>query len=490
MQEKTEKLKIAIIHPEIKYSAFKDNCDSLTAMNIEAGRNGAKIILNTEMGLSGYSFQSREELRGYTVDENSEIIKKFSRISAEYGNYIVLGAAYRSAQIELIYNSSFVFGPSGEIILRYNKVNSESKWAARGSAVQNNVFDTPWGKVGVLICADSYFALLNRATALRGAQMILVSANWPNVGIDPVDVWKGRALENELWVLAANRTGKDNTMDLSEAHSCVLDYDGNFLIKERSKESKIFYADIPLENGKIINRSDILKSRRPSEYGNIYLDFRGIEDIASHLSLPAHGDIKVRSCSFIPDRKTIKKIDEELNTKESEVILVFPEGVHQTNEYLKLSEKHKYMICFRDFRSGLMQYITDGRLVTLESSDETAVFGPAKISFPEKNEIFHPERFLHHSKKGCDLCIISSDKSDERIRFLLKIRTIERAAVAAAFNDHSIVCLPPRGHERWLESADKNNGYSELVFNTSVSREKRFYHDFDYELLLATEKNN
>jgi predicted amidohydrolase len=477
-------LKTAVIHPDIRHSAFKENCDSLLEMNREASGNGAGIIINTEMGLSGYSFQSREELSGLTINENSEIINSFSDISARHGNYICLGAAYKSKVSGLIYNSALVCGPSGEIVLRYDKINSESKWACRGYAGQNNVFDTPWGKIGVLICADSYFSLLCRATLLRGAQMILVAANWPCVGIDPVDIWRARALENDVWLLAANRTGKDRTMDLTGAYSCAFDNRGNFLFKEKNSEPEIFYTDIPLHNGKIITGKNVAESRRPAEYSNIYLDFRGIEDFTTHCSLPAFGDLKVCAYSSVPGKKEIEDIGRDVENSECDTLLVFPEGKHDTGGYLELAAKEKCMICFRDSKNGRLRLIHKKEFLSIDPSEPVILCGPAKLAFPEKDEIFHPERFIHFSKKGCDLCVISGDEAEENIRFLTKIRTLERTAVAAAFNGFSTVCLPPRGHERWVESPDTNNGSSQLTFNTALSREKRFYHDYDYELLL------
>ena len=121
------------------------------------------------------------------------------------------------------------------------------------------------------------------------------------------------------------------------------------------------------------------------------------------------------------------------------------------------------------------------------AGDPVATFGPAKIAFLRTDEIYHPERFLHFSKVGCDICVICGGSANEEIKLLAEIRSIERAVIAVAFNGFSSISLPPKGHERWVSAISNGSGYSEMQFNTEKTRDKRFVMDYDYELLLSSE---
>jgi predicted amidohydrolase len=59
-------LKIALIHTGVVHKDPEGNRKELIRLNREAALGGAKLILNTELALSGYSFQSREDIAPYT----------------------------------------------------------------------------------------------------------------------------------------------------------------------------------------------------------------------------------------------------------------------------------------------------------------------------------------------------------------------------------------------------------------------------------------
>ena len=97
-----------------------------------------------------------------------------------------------------IYNSALLINQSGEIVNLYHKINLlevEHPFYQVGSSLQ--VTDTPWGKIGVNICADNYMEALHigKTLAHMGAQIILSPSSWTvdhsvNEEIDPYnDKW-------------------------------------------------------------------------------------------------------------------------------------------------------------------------------------------------------------------------------------------------------------------------------------------------------------
>ena len=68
------------------------------------------------------------------------------------------------------------------------------------------MFETPLGRIGLNICYDGTFPETGRALKLGGAQLIVLSTNWPNLRLKREQV-RIRAYENHVNYLAVNRVG-------------------------------------------------------------------------------------------------------------------------------------------------------------------------------------------------------------------------------------------------------------------------------------------
>lgn len=175
------------------------------------------VVLAPELAVSGYSFADYRDMAPYAETADGPTLTAVAHLCALYGMYACIGLAEMDPLSGILYNSAFVVDPNGSIVCRYRKINAEFRWACPGDPTQDNTFDTPWGRIGVLICSDSYHSLMPRVTALRGANLLLIIANWPPTGLNPVEIWRARAMENGVFVAACNRTGQDLVMDCSRA---------------------------------------------------------------------------------------------------------------------------------------------------------------------------------------------------------------------------------------------------------------------------------
>ena len=172
-------LKIALVHFNVAYKQPGQNLEKLKQLHREAAAQGAKLILNTELALSGYSFSSRADIRPFTQTLDGEDLQEMADLARELSVYIGFTFPERDPETDSFYNAVAVYSPEGKMILGYHKIYGEKRWARAGSPYQNNVFPTPWGRIGVAICADSYFGLIPRTLALKGVDLIWVPANWP-----------------------------------------------------------------------------------------------------------------------------------------------------------------------------------------------------------------------------------------------------------------------------------------------------------------------
>ena len=229
-----ESLKIGLIHLNVRHGRPDINKEELLRLNRRAAEAGAGIIVNTEMAVSGYSFQSRDEISNDVESLDGEFVHAMAGIASRYGVYIVLGCAERDDETNIYYNAAAAFSPEGKTVRRYRKNSAEARWACSGNPLDDNTFETPWGRAGLLICSDTYFSALARMTALRGADIILVPANWPEGALDPCLLWQTRAYENGVYIAACNRCGTDRKMTFDSAASCVYAPSGKMLLRTQT----------------------------------------------------------------------------------------------------------------------------------------------------------------------------------------------------------------------------------------------------------------
>ena len=106
-----------------------------------------------------------------------------------------------------------IMGPDGELVGEYRKVHlkGEERMAFR-PGFRYITYECTFGQVGLLAGYDVAFPEAARSLALEGAELLVVSANWEKPHRDE---WRtyvlARALENAVFVAAANRVGDDVT---------------------------------------------------------------------------------------------------------------------------------------------------------------------------------------------------------------------------------------------------------------------------------------
>lgn len=300
----SEEVKVALIHPAIRWKDKEKNLIKLLALNEEAAAAGARIILNTELATTGYAFESRDDISSLTETIPGPTTDAFGQISKKYSCYICTGLVEMDPGTGIYYNSAALMGPEGRVWGRCRKIAPafrENLWAGRGN-LPVLVVQTEFGKLGVVICADTYSYKPARVAALKGARLLLVPANWPPDHHNPEKFWRARAAENGICVLACNRTGKDKNMDCRAAESFIIDTGGEIVKNFSSPEDSIIYGTLPLKNGKFISAKaeNILRRRRPHCYANISLDAFSSFNPEFLLSLPKPAGFTVATLQFSP----------------------------------------------------------------------------------------------------------------------------------------------------------------------------------------------
>ncbi|HRJ10198.1 MAG TPA: carbon-nitrogen hydrolase family protein [Prosthecobacter sp.] len=102
-----------------------------------------------------------------------------------------------------IYNTAALIGPDGSLIGKYRKVALPRSEIEAGLTPGRDypVFDTAFGKVGMMICYDGFFPEVARALAIQGAEVIA----WPVWGCNP-RLAAARACENHVHLISSTYT--------------------------------------------------------------------------------------------------------------------------------------------------------------------------------------------------------------------------------------------------------------------------------------------
>lgn len=502
-------LKIALIHLNIRYKEPERNREELLKQAKDAAARGSGIIVAPEMSTSGYSFESREDIAPFVESPDGPTISAMSDLARETGVYICAGLPLKDDDSGIYYNSAAILNPGGELVLQYNKVTAEARWACPGDPSRDNTFMTPWGRVGVLICSDSYYSLASRITALRGADLILIPANWPPSGLDPVELWRARALENGVFVAGCNRTGKDLKMDCANASSCVADPAGRLLFQGGGEDGAIFEVELPLDRNERLSgvvRLERMADRRPEEYHDCYLNLRLIRDLTSWFNLPEPGPLEIVCPTPNPHEHPVDALDCAMNENEPSAnkrFIIPPADSYSdraVERMIDIAKRRKagVLLC-REQANGVSNFIfsSDGDFLN-EIVDSSYMnngrrfpvidFGPARIAVLPADELLNPEKILICSKAGCDLTVAYGLTLSPEARLLAGARTLENVAVAMSARDGAGVWMFPDGHQRWTETLSGPGETCRYTLDTLRTREKRFNDQVDFKTLLMNGK--
>ena len=329
--------KVAALNYDVQMYRKEENIANLCAMAEEAAKNGAKLIATPEMATTGYCWYNRKEVEPFVEPIPGPTTDRFGEISKEYDCYSAVSRPELEPKTDIYYNAIALIGPDG-IVGVHRKTHlyiAEPKWTKQGD-LDHMVFETPIGNIGMLICMDIHFVETARVQGLRNADLIIHVSNWL-AEKTPAPYWLTRAFENGCYVLEANRTGLERTVEFSGG-SVLINPDGT-INNYVDGGNQIMYGEVDIEKSrskKFVNGGNKYLERRPKEYMEIMsdpylwnpLDFFGLY---GQDPLPKGKKSKV---SVVQVRPAIGAPDENLRMIESKTaeaalggceLIVFPE---------------------------------------------------------------------------------------------------------------------------------------------------------------------
>jgi predicted amidohydrolase len=172
-----------------------DNCRMYEPLIAEAARQRADLVVLGEtltfVGLNKKYHEVAEAIPGPST-------KYFGELAKRYKVYLVPGLLERDGN--LVYNVAVLIGPDGEVIGKYRKVCLPRGEVEGGIAPGSEypVFQTRFGKVGLMVCYDGFFPEVARHLSMNGAEVIA----WPVWGCNPM-LASARACENHVYLVSS-----------------------------------------------------------------------------------------------------------------------------------------------------------------------------------------------------------------------------------------------------------------------------------------------
>jgi agmatine deiminase len=278
---KNKAVTVALIQTTVSDSTA-ENMAKTQRKIIQAAEKGAQIVCLQELYRTRY-FPQQENVDAAPLAETipGPSTQAFSVLAKKY-RIVIIAPLFEKDANGKFYNTAAVIGSDGEILGTYRKVHIpydpyfyEKNYFAPGEEAYS-VYDTAFGKIGVLICYDQWFPEPARINALAGAEIIFYPTaigyvkGYASEDGDWHDAWRtvqrAHAIANGVHVAAVNRVGEEGELEFWGG-SFVCDSFGKIIAEASATKEEILFAEVDLSKNKRIQEGwGFLRNRRPDTY--------------------------------------------------------------------------------------------------------------------------------------------------------------------------------------------------------------------------------
>lgn len=280
--------KVAVIQkPPVLLDREKTIARAVGSINEAAGA-GATLLVFPEAYIPGYptwvwrlkpggdmalSSELHARLRQNAVDLNSEDLRPLQEAARKHAVTVVMGINEIDSRFSgtTLFNTVVVIGPDGTLLNRHRKLmptNPERMVWGMGDATGLRVVDTPAGRLGALICWESYMPLARYALYAQRLE-IFVNPTWDN-GEACLVTLRHIAREAGCWVIgtATALESSDLPADfperdrlykpdewINDGDAVVINPSGTVIAGPLHREKGILYAEIDVEAARQARRS-------------------------------------------------------------------------------------------------------------------------------------------------------------------------------------------------------------------------------------------
>jgi len=227
------KVKVGTVFLRIPWpSTPANNLDQYALKVADAVAKGAHIVClpegMTTIGTGLSSVAASESVPGPSTDYLGTV--------AQFHKIYIVGDVFERVG-EAVYNTAVLIDPNGDLVGTFRKTCLPREETDAGVAPGDSypVFDTDFGRIGMMICWDSQFPLPARMLTLAGAEIIF----FPNWG-GTMDCTVARALENQVYIVSSTNSGS------GDMFSAVFNRQGQIIVQASTSE-RVVVTELDLD---------------------------------------------------------------------------------------------------------------------------------------------------------------------------------------------------------------------------------------------------
>lgn len=267
----------ALLQTDIAFFDTEANYANVRKLFAEAMEKTPRpdVVVLPEDWATGFSDKKFYEMEELCEPVDGPTVTFCKELAKQYHVWVVAGSIGIRHLDNKLRNTTFLINREGEIVGDYSKMHLYSDMdenAQLTNGDKTEVYETEFGRMGMMICYDIRFCELSRTYALKKADVIVVTSNFPN---PRVNHWRtllmARAIENQMFVVACNRVGP-SPMGTYCGHSIIIDPWGN-VIAEGGEEQEIVTGSIDYtKTREVRDLIHMFRDRQPQSYGHTLLD--------------------------------------------------------------------------------------------------------------------------------------------------------------------------------------------------------------------------
>ncbi|MEY4629054.1 MAG: hypothetical protein RLZZ595_1380 [Bacteroidota bacterium] len=285
------KVKVGLVQMSCSGDA-KSNMDKAIAGIKDAAAKGANIVCLQELFTSLYfcdvedyeNFKLAETIPGPSTDVLSAVAKE--------AGVVVIASLFEKRAQGLYHNTTAVLDADGTYLGKYRKMHIPDdpayfeKFYFTPGDLGYKMFETKYGKIGVLICWDQWYPEASRLTALMGAEILFypTAIGWATsqdeaTNTEQYNAWqtiqRSHAVANGVHVVSVNRVGLEQNGAMKFwGGSFISNPFGSLIVKATHDQEEVIVTELDLsKTDSYRTHWPFLRDRRIDSYGDIVKRF-------------------------------------------------------------------------------------------------------------------------------------------------------------------------------------------------------------------------
>jgi N-carbamoylputrescine amidase len=231
----------------------KENLDRAIPLIRQAAQEGGQIVCLPELFLYRY-FPKTVDPKYFDLAENieSHSTPVLQKIAKEL-KVVIISSIFEKVCPGFYYNMAVVIGPEGNLLGSYRKNHIpltpalQEKYYFKPGDLGFPVFQTPFGKIGVLVCYDRYFPEGFRALSMQGAETVFIPSACAGDSKKSWDLLlRANAIFNLVFVGATNRIGREEKSEFYGT-SIFINPWGEIMKMASEDQEEVLLADLDPE---------------------------------------------------------------------------------------------------------------------------------------------------------------------------------------------------------------------------------------------------